>query len=117
DYVANESRSLDEAAAVLGGSRADVADKARALAERVRRLEREIESFKAKAASSAAADLAASAVDVGGIKVLAARLEGMDAKGLREAVDRLKQQLGDTVVLLAGAQGGKAALVAGVNGS
>ncbi|WP_028916181.1 alanine--tRNA ligase [Pseudoxanthomonas sp. J35] len=117
DYVANESRSLDEAAAVLGGNRADVVDKARALAERVRRLEREIESFKAKAASSAAADLAASAVDVGGIKVLAARLEGMDAKGLREAVDRLKQQLGDTVVLLAGTQGGKAALVAGVNGS
>ena len=49
--------------------------------------------------------------------MLAARLEGIDAKGLREAVDRLKQQLGDTVVLLAGAQDGKAALVAGVNGS
>ncbi|KAF1702140.1 alanine--tRNA ligase [Pseudoxanthomonas kaohsiungensis] len=117
DYIAAEERSLDEAAAALGGNRGDVADKARALADRIRRLEREIESFKAKAASSAAADLAAAAVDVAGIKVLAARLEGIDAKGLREAVDRLKQQLGDTVVLLAGAQDGKAALVAGVNGS
>ena len=117
DHVAAEGRSLDEAAAVLGGSRGDVVDKARSLAERIRRLEREIESFKAKAASEAAADLAASAVDVGGIKVLAARLEGIDAKGLREAVDRLKQQLGDTVVILAGAQDGKAALVAGVNGA
>ena len=117
DHVSAEGRSLDEAAAVLGGSRADVVDKARALADRIRRLEREVESFKAKAASSAAADLASAAVDVGGIKVLAARLEGIDAKGLREAVDRLKQQLGDTVVVLAGAQDGKAALVAGVNGA
>ncbi|KAF1692503.1 alanine--tRNA ligase [Pseudoxanthomonas koreensis] len=117
DHAAAEGRSLDEAAAVLGGSRADVVEKARSLAERIRRLEREIESFKAKAASSAAADLASAAVDVGGIKVLAARLEGIDAKGLREAVDRLKQQLGDTVVVLAGAQEGKAALVAGVNGA
>ncbi|MBD9367659.1 alanine--tRNA ligase [Xanthomonas sp. XNM01] len=117
DHVAAEGRSLDEAASILGGSRGDVVDKARSLAERIRRLEREVESFKAKAASSAASDLAASAVEVGGIKVLAARLEGIDAKGLREAVDRLKQQLGDTVVLLAGAQDGKAALVAGVNGS
>src|SRR3546814_14676377 len=49
--------------------------------------------------------------------VLAARLEGCDAKALREAVDRLKQQLGDTVVVLAGASGGKAALVAGVGGA
>ncbi len=117
DHVAGEVRSLDEAAALLGGSRGEVVDRARAVAERIRRLERELESIKAKAASSAAADLAAAAVDVGGIKVLAARLEGMDAKGLREAVDRLKQELGDTVVLLAGAQGGKVALVAGVNGA
>ena len=117
DHVASGEQRLDEVATALGGSRGDVADKARALAERIRRLEREIESFKAKAASGAAADLAASAVEVGGIKVLAARLEGLDAKDLREAVDRLKQQLGDTVVILAGAQDGKAALVAGVNGA
>jgi alanyl-tRNA synthetase len=50
-------------------------------------------------------------------QVLVARLEGFDAKALREAVDRLKQQLGDAVILLAGVQDGKAALVAGVNGS
>ena len=117
DHVASGEQRLDEVATALGGSRGDVADKARALAERIRRLEREIESFKAKAASGAATDLAASAVEVGGIKVLAARLEGLDAKDLREAVDRLKQQLVDTVVVLAGTQDGKAALVAGVNGA
>lgn len=117
DYVDGEEARLDEAAALLGGSPADVVDKIRQLAERQKKLERELESLKAKAASGATADLAGSAVDVAGVKVLAARLEGFDAKALRDAVDRLKQQLGDTVVVLAGASDGKAALVAGVNGS
>ena len=65
----------------------------------------------------ATSDLAGSAVDVAGVKVLAARLEGFDAKALRDAVDRLKQQLGDAVILLAGTGDGKAALVAGVSGA
>jgi alanyl-tRNA synthetase len=56
-------------------------------------------------------------VDVGGVKVLAARLEGFDGKALREAMDRFKQQLGDAVIVLAGASDGKAALVAGVSGA
>ena len=49
--------------------------------------------------------------------MVATRLEGFDAKALRDAVDRLKQQLGDAVIVLAGASDGKAALVAGVNGA
>src|SRR5690606_9802563 len=77
----------------------------------------ELEAVKARAASGDTSDLAGSAVDVGGIKVLAARLEGFDAKALRDAVDRLKQQLGDAVILLAGAGEGKAALVAGLSGT
>src|SRR5690606_8862796 len=117
DRVATEERRLAETAQLLGGTPAEAADKLRALLERQKKLERELDSLKARAASGATADLAAGAVDVGGIKVLAARLEGFDAKALREAVDRLKQQLGDTVVVLAGAGGGKAALVAGVGGA
>ncbi|WP_119718507.1 alanine--tRNA ligase [Cognatilysobacter tabacisoli] len=117
DYIADEERRLDEAAALLGGNAADVGDKLRALLDRQKKLEREIEALKAKAASGATADLAGSAVDVGGIKVLAARLEGFDAKALRDAIDRLKQQLGDAVIVLAGAGDGKAALVAGVGGA
>ena len=81
---------------------------------RQKKLERELEALKAKAAVGATADLAGAAVDVDGIKVLAARLEGFDAKALRDAMDRLKQQLGDAVIVLAGASDGKAALVAGV---
>ncbi len=117
DYVAGEEQRLHEAAQLLGGSAGDVVDKIRQLGERQKRLERELEALKAKVASGATADLGASAVEVGGVKVLAVRLEGFDAKALREAVDRLRQQLGDAVILLAGVQDGKAALVAGVNGS
>src|SRR3546814_1724946 len=99
DHVAAEERRLGEAAQLLGGTTAEAADKLRALLEKQKRLERELESLKAKAASGATADLASGAVEVGGIKVLAARLEGFDAKALREAVDRLKQQLGAPVVV------------------
>ncbi|WP_313251296.1 alanine--tRNA ligase [Stenotrophomonas sp.] len=117
DYVADEEQRLHDAAQLLGGSAGDVVDKIRQLGERQKKLERELEALKAKMASGATEDLGASAIEVGGVKVLAARLEGFDAKALRDAMDRLKQQLGDAVILLAGVQDGKAALVAGVNGA
>jgi alanyl-tRNA synthetase len=117
DHVADQEQRLHEAAGLLGGNAGDVVDKIRQLGDRQKKLERELEALKAKLASGATADLAGSAVDVGGVKVLAARLEGFDAKALRDAVDRLKQQLGDAVIVLAGASDGKVALVAGVNGS
>ena len=117
DYVADEEARLHEAAQLLGGSAGDVVDKIRQLGERQKKLERELEALKAKVASGATADLGGSAVDVAGVKVLAVRLEGFDAKALRDAMDRLKQQLGDAIIVLAGVQDGKAALVAGVNGA
>ena len=116
DYIADEERRLDTVAQLLGGSAADVVDKLKQLFDRQKRLEKELESLKAKAAAGAAADLAGGARDVGGIKVVAARLEGLDAKALRDSVDQLKSKLGDAVILLASASGGKAALVAGVQG-
>ncbi len=116
-YIAEEERKLDEAATLLGANSAgDVVEKLRQLLDRQKKLERELESLKAKAAAGATADLAASAPEVMGVKVVAARLEGLDAKALREAVDQLKSRLGDAVILLASAEGGKAALVAGVQG-
>ncbi|WP_045767369.1 alanine--tRNA ligase [Xanthomonas albilineans] len=117
DYVSAEEAMLHEAAELVGGSANDMVDKIRQLGDKYKRLEREMEALKAKLASSATADLAGSAVDVGGVKVLAVRLEGFDAKALREAMDRLKQQLGESVIVLAGASEGKVALVSGVNGS
>ncbi|TFZ46185.1 alanine--tRNA ligase [Stenotrophomonas maltophilia] len=117
DYVDAEEARLADAAELLGGSAADVVEKIRALGQRQKQLERELEAVKAKVAAGATADLSSQAVEVAGVKVLATRLEGFDAKALRDAMDRLKQQLGDAVIVLAGAQDGKAALVAGVNGS
>ncbi len=117
DYIAAEERRLDEAAELLGGNPAEIGDKLRALLDRQKKLERELEALKTKAANAAVADLAASAADIGGIRVLAARVEGLDAKALRDAVDHLKQQLRDAVVLLAGPADGKVALIAGVSGA
>jgi len=117
DHVRSDEERMRHAAGLLGGTAGEVGERLRALLDRQKQLERELESLKAKAASGATADLGASAVDVDGIKVVAACIEGLDAKALREAVDRLKQQLGDVVVLLAGTSDGKAALVAGVGGA
>ena len=117
DYINGEEARLDEVSRLLGGQASDVADKLRALIDRQKKLERELDAIKSKAASGAASDLVSTAVDVDGIRVIAQRVEGLDAKALREAVDRLKQQLGNAVVVLAGVSGGKASLVAGVSGS
>ncbi|HAI58762.1 MAG TPA: alanine--tRNA ligase, partial [Xanthomonadaceae bacterium] len=115
--IAAQEAVLEQAADLVGGRSADLLDKLRGLLDRQKKLEREIESFKAKAAAGASADLASQAVDVAGIKVVAARLEGFDAKGLRDAVDNLKQKLGDVVVILAAANDGKASLIAGSHGA
>lgn len=118
DYISAEQNRLGEIAGLLGGAASDSVDKLRSLLEQQKKLQRELEAIKAKAASGAARDLASRAQAVNGIKVLAERLEGFDAKALREAMDSLKQQLGDAIIVLAGADGsGKVALVAGVSGN
>jgi alanyl-tRNA synthetase len=115
-WVADEERRLDQLSHLLSSSGEEVVTKLRQLLDRQKKLERELESLRARAAGSAIADLAGSATDVAGIKVVAARLEGLDAKSLRDSVDQLKQQLGDCVVLLAGAADGRVSLIAGVHG-
>jgi alanyl-tRNA synthetase len=82
--------------------------------ERNRRLEKELETLKTRLASSQGSDLASQAQEVDGIKVLAARLEGADAKSLRDTVDQLKNKLGAAAVILGAVTDGKVALVAGV---
>ena len=116
-HVAEEEHRLGEVAGLLSSSAGDVADKLRQLLDKQKKLERELDTLKARTASSATGDLAARARDIGGIKLVAARVDGMDAKALRDAVDTLKQKLGDCVVLLAAGHDGKAALVAGVHGA
>jgi alanyl-tRNA synthetase len=115
-HVRAEEAQLGQVADLLSASGGDVIEKLRQVFDRQKRLERELESIKAKAASAATIDLAAGARDVNGIKIIAARLDGADVKTLRDSVDQFKAKLVDCVVLLAGGSDGKVALVAGVNG-
>ncbi|MBD9424591.1 alanine--tRNA ligase [Pseudomonas sp. PDM15] len=113
-WLNGAEEQLKEAAALVKGSRDNVLDKLSGLIERNRQLEKELEQLKAKAASAAGNDLAGSAVDVKGIKVLASRLDGLDGKALLAMVDQLKNKLGSAVILLGGVQDDKVVLVAGV---
>jgi len=115
EWVVRTDQVLRDIAGMLRGSREDVDEKVRELIERSRRLEKEVQQLKSKLASGQGGDLTAQAIAVGGIKVLAAQIEGADSKALRDAVDQLKQKLGSSVVVLATVQDGKVVLVAGVS--
>jgi len=115
DWVVHTDQVLRDIAAMLRGSREDVDEKVRELLERSRRLEKEVQQLKSKLASGQGGDLTSQAKDVGGIKVLAAQIDGADAKSLRDAVDKLKSQLGSSVIVLATVNEGKVVLVAGVS--
>jgi alanyl-tRNA synthetase len=115
DWVVHTDQVLRDIAAVLRGSREDVDEKVRELVERSRRLEKEVQQLKSKLASGQGGDLTSQAKDVGGIKVLAAQIDGADVKSLRDAVDSLKSKLGSSVIVLASVQEGKVVLVAGVS--
>jgi len=82
--------------------------------EQVRALEKELAALKGKLASSQGDDLAARAVDLGGLRVLAAQLDSADAKALRETLDKLKDKLKSAAIVLAAVDGGKVQLAAGV---
>jgi alanyl-tRNA synthetase len=114
-WVAHTEQVLRDIAALLRGSRDDVDEKVRELIERSRKLEKEVQQLKSKLASGQGGDLTSQAKDVNGIKVLAAQIDGADAKSLRDAVDQLKGKLGSSVVVLATVQEGKVVLVAGVS--
>ncbi len=98
----------------LKGGRDLLEDKVQGLLEKNRELEKQLARLQGKLASSQGNDLVSGAIDISGIKVVAARLEGADAKVLRETVDQLKQKLKSAVVILAAVEGSKVSLVAGV---
>ena len=113
-YLNAAEEQLKEAANLVKGSRDNLLDKLGGILERNRQLEKELEQLKAKAASAAGNDLATSALDVKGVRVLAARQDGLDGKALLALVDQLKNKLGSAVILLGGVQDDKVVLVAGV---
>jgi alanyl-tRNA synthetase len=114
-YVEENDEILRTVGALVRGSRDDLRDKVRDAVERVRTMEREIRTLKDRLASGPGTDLAASAVDIGGVKVVATRVDGADAAALRHVVDQLKNQLKSAVVVLGAVENPtKVLLIAGV---
>jgi len=113
NWIDANLESLDELAALTKSSRSDVNSKVRQLIKRNRELEKDLQKAKQQLLSGGTAP-SAEAVDVQGIKVLTQRMDGADAKSLRDAVDRLKDKLGSGVVVLGSVDAGKVRLAAGV---
>ncbi len=113
-YVRDTEDTLRQIAGEVKADRATVTQRVGQLTERNRALEKELDKLRAKLASGQGGDLSAQAVDVAGVKVLAARIDGADAKALRDAVDQMKSRLGSAAVVLAAVEDGKVRLAAGV---
>jgi alanyl-tRNA synthetase len=115
DWVAQTDQLVRDIATMVRGSRDDVDEKVRELIERSRKLEKEVQQLKSKLAGGQGGDLSAQARDVEGIRVLAAQVDGGDARSLRDALDQLKTKLGSSVIVLGAVEEGKVVLVAGVS--
>ena len=113
-WVQQVAGTLNEAAASLKAPPSELTSRIAQVLEQLRASERETARLKSKLASSQGDDLAEQAVEVGGIRVLAAALEGADAKTLRETMDKLKDKLKTAAIVLAAVEGGKVTLNAGV---
>ena len=115
EYVEQSDALLKDVANLVRGSRDDLREKVRDALDRVRQMEKEVRALKDRLASGQGVDLASSAVDVKGVKVVAMTVDGADAGALRSAVDQLKDKLKSAVVVLASVENpSKVVLVAGV---
>ncbi|HKM37569.1 MAG TPA: alanine--tRNA ligase [Thiopseudomonas sp.] len=114
NWLAGAEEQLKQAMSLVKGNRENVLDKLQAVLDHQRSLEKEVEQLKAKAARAAGSDLASAAVEVNGVKVLAARLDGVENKDLLVLMDQLKSKLGSAVILLGSVHDERIALVAGV---
>ena len=113
-YLQSLEGTMNQLAGTLKASPAEVPTRLTQVLDQVRALEKELVAIKGKLASSQGDEMLSQAVDVGSLKVLAARLEGADAKALRETMDKLKDKLKSAVIVLASVEGGKVQLAAGV---
>jgi alanyl-tRNA synthetase len=113
-YLQSLEAGMQAAAASLKANPAELQNRIGQVLDQVRSLEKEIAALKGKLASSQGDELMAQAVDIKGLKVLAAKLEGADAKTLRDTMDKLKDKLKTAVIVLAAADGDKVQIAAGV---
>ena len=114
-WAESSDQLLRDVGALVRGGREDLRDKIEQLLERSKKLEKEIQQLKGKLASGQGGDLSSAAREINGVKVLATRVDGADARALRDAVDQLKNKLKSAVIVLASVEGtDKVLLVAGV---
>ena len=113
-YLQSLEATVAQAAASLKAPVEQLGARIVQVLDQVKTLEKELAALKGKIASSQGDDLLAQAVDVKGLKVLAARLEGADAKALRETLDKLKDKLKTAAIVLAAVDGEKVQIAAGV---
>ncbi|HET9976275.1 MAG TPA: alanine--tRNA ligase, partial [Burkholderiaceae bacterium] len=113
-YLQQLEATVGGVAATLKVTPAEVGARVANVLDQVRALEKEIAALKGKLASSQGDELIAQAVDVKGLKVLAAMLDGADARTLRETMDKLKDKLKSAAIVLAAVDGAKVQLAAGV---
>jgi alanyl-tRNA synthetase len=114
EHVQRQEAQLAGAAQLMKAPIAELEARIAQLQESARTAERELARLKAKAAASAGDDLAGAAIDVKGTKVVAAALDGSDAKTLRETIDKLKDKLKSAAIVLASVSDGRVTLIAGV---
>jgi alanyl-tRNA synthetase len=114
DHVQHMEKQLNHAAALLKAQPQDVETKIVQLVDNVKALEKQLAQFKSKLAATQGDDLASQATIVNGVSVLAAKLDGADAKTMRETLDQLKNKLKSGVIVLAIVDGDKVSLAAGV---
>lgn len=113
-YVQELDARINAAAGALKAQPSELAQRIAQVQDQVKSLEKELGALKSKLASSQGDELAGQAIEVGGVHVLAATLEGADVKTLRETVDKLKDKLKSAAIVLASVEGGKVSLIAGV---
>ncbi|CAH0350132.1 alanine--tRNA ligase [Aquabacterium sp. CECT 9606] len=113
-YLQSLEGTVQGLASLLKAAPAEVPARVAAAQDQIRALEKELAAIKGKLASSQGDELLSQAVDIKGLKVLAAVLDGADAKALRETMDKLKDKLKTAAIVLAAVEGGKVQIAAGV---
>ena len=114
EWLQNQQSLLNQSAELLKSDVNSITDKISLLQDKFKKVEKELQTLKEKAALQAGNDLAQSAVKINGVSVIAQQLDGIEAKSLRSMVDSLKNQLGSAVIVFASVVDEKVNLIVGV---
>ncbi|HEY9049930.1 MAG TPA: DHHA1 domain-containing protein, partial [Gammaproteobacteria bacterium] len=115
EYAEQQEQKIERIASMLKGSRDELDNKVQQLLDKLKAQDKELAALKTKLATQTGRDLTAEAVEIDGMKVLATRLDGIDSKALRDTLDKLKDKLGSSAIVLATVEDSSVKLVAGVS--